>query len=127
MTLQASQDHAGGTSTTLSGISGSKAVTQVEVAHGDWTLSSSALTGYRHGDWQCAIDGASARTGNSVALTHGQQAVCTIGYEDMPAQLTLVNIVTNQNGHTAKAEDFPLSAQGLFALIVYQIASRILG
>ena len=41
-----------------------------------------------------------------------QQAVCTIRYEDMPAQLTLVNIITNQNGHTAKAEDFPLSAQG---------------
>ena len=112
VTLQASQDHADGTSTTVSGISGSKAVTQVEVAHGDWTLSSSALNGYRHGDWQCAIDGGSARTGNSVALTHGQQAVCTIRYEDMPAQLTLVNIVTNQNGHTAKAEDFPLSAQG---------------
>jgi len=96
----------------VSGISGSKAVTQVEVAHGEWTLSSSALTGYRHGDWQCAIDGGSAKTGNSVALTHGQQAVCTIRYEDMPAQLTLVNIVTNQNGHTAKAEDFPLSADG---------------
>ena len=112
VTLQASQDHADGTSTTVSGIGGSKTVTQVEVAHGDWTLSSSALTGYRHGDWQCAIDGGSTKTGNSVALTHGQQAVCTILYEDMPAQLTLVNIVTNQNGHTAKAEDFPLSAQG---------------
>jgi hypothetical protein len=42
----------------------------------------------------------------------GGSSTCTIGNDDNPAHLTLVKVVTNNNGGTATAANFPLRAAG---------------
>jgi hypothetical protein len=47
-----------------------------------------------------------------LTLALGQSATCTITNDDQPAHLTLVKVVTNDNGGTKTLSDFPLSAAG---------------
>ncbi|MDO5103154.1 MAG: hypothetical protein Q4D91_09695 [Lautropia sp.] len=124
----------------LDGTSGTPAVTGASVPVGPINLSATALPGYRADRWQCVVNGqpvatagqaANAGTTGSTAgataaahtvgaapqpypltLGYGDQAVCTIHYDDEPARLTLVSTVTNSNGRTAKPEDFVLHADG---------------
>ena len=59
--------------------------------------------------WSCV---GGTQTGSSVALALGESATCTITNDDQPAHLTLVKNLVNNNGGTASATDFTLSAAG---------------
>jgi len=75
---------------------------------GAHTAAETLLAGYAAGDWggDCAADG-------SVTLALGQDATCTITNDDVAASLTLVKTVVNDNGGTAEASDWTLSAGAL--------------
>ena len=70
---------------------------------------SPAPVGYAPGDWDCD---AGTLTGASLVLTPGVDATCTIVNDDIPATLTLVKTVTNDNGGTAVPADWNLTADG---------------
>ena len=91
--------------TTVQGNSGSSNVTQTSVPVGNYTLSAQELTDYTSTGWQCVINGQPPVKGISLALTWGDQANCTVSYEDQPkpAHLTLVSQVTNNHGGKASA------------------------
>ncbi len=65
--------------------------------------------GYAASAWSCV---GGTQTGASIALALGQSATCTINNNDIPAQLTLVKTVTNDNGGTAAPTAWTLSAAG---------------
>ena len=52
------------------------------------------------------------QSGDSLTLPRDASAVCTIAHDDIPPKLTLVKIVTNDNGGVAQPSDFVLYAQG---------------
>ncbi len=91
--------------TALSGAGGADG----DVSAGTYNLSETTLPGYTAGAWSCA---GGTQSGNSISLALGQSATCTINNDDQAAHLTLVKIVTNDNGGTAVATDFMLSASG---------------
>jgi hypothetical protein len=93
--------------TPLSGAGGAES----DVSAGLYDLSETSVAGYSAGSWSCVI-GTQTLTGASVALALGQSATCTINNDDQTAHLTLVKTVTNDNGGTATATDFTLSAAG---------------
>ena len=62
------------------------------------------------GPWGCV--GGGTFSGNSITLGNGQNAVCGLNNDDLPATVTLVKTVVNDNGGTAEAEDWTLSATG---------------
>lgn len=97
---------------TITGTSGQASVTDAAVPPGTYVLSETNLPGYVAGDYSCVLNGAVAVSGNSIRLSGGDQAVCTINNDDQGATLTLVKTVTNDNGGTATAGDFVLSAAG---------------
>ena len=74
---------------------------------GDHTVAETLLAGYAAGDWggDCAADG-------SVTLALDQDATCTITNNDNAPSLTLVKEVINDNGGTAVAGDWALTAAG---------------
>ena len=80
------------------------------VSAGAYNLSETTLPGYTAGSW--SMVGGTGRTGASVTLALGQSATCTINNNDQAAHLKLVKTVTNDNGGTAVATDFTLSAAG---------------
>ena len=61
------------------------------------------------GSWSCV---GGTQTGATIALALGQSATCTIINNDQAPSLTLVKQVVNDNGGTAVATDFTLSANG---------------
>jgi hypothetical protein len=71
------------------------------------TASETNLPGYTATSWggDCAADG-------SITLTLGQNATCTITNNDDAPSLTLVKVVTNNNGGTAVASSVTLTATG---------------
>jgi len=92
----------------FSGISGTPAVTQINVTPGTYILSESQVSGYDVTGWNCS--GASSSTATQVVLQAGDQAVCTITNDDRPfSQLTLLKEVTNNSGGTALDTDFQLT------------------
>jgi hypothetical protein len=95
----------GGTSV-LSGAGGA----EDDVNAGSYTLSETQLAGYVAGAWSCV--GGTFTAPNKIALALGQSATCTINNNDQTAHLTLIKTVTNDNGGTAVATDFTLSAAG---------------
>ncbi|MEP9399016.1 hypothetical protein [Mesorhizobium sp. KR2-14] len=98
--------------TSISGTSGSAAVTSAAVASGTYTLSETSFPGYVDGDYSCSINGAAAVPGNSVTLANGDDVVCTVTNTVQPARLTLVKSVTNSRGGTASPANFTLTATG---------------
>ncbi len=76
---------------------------------GKYDLSETTLPGYTPGAWICV---GGTQNGASIALAIGESATCTITNDDQPAHLILVKKVTNDNGGTAVATDFTLSANG---------------
>ncbi|WP_394537472.1 hypothetical protein PRJ39_14980 [Lysobacter enzymogenes] len=99
--------------TQISGTHGAAAVTNVAVGAGTYTLSENGgPAGYAASDYSCSIDGGAAVAGNSVTLAGGQNAVCTVTNDDTPATLTLRKSVVNDNGGTAVATAWTLSAAG---------------
>ncbi|WP_269930950.1 DUF7507 domain-containing protein [Aminobacter sp. HY435] len=97
---------------TIAGKTGTPVVTSAEVPAGTYALTESNLPGYAGGDYSCAVDGGAAVSGNSLTLGVGQEAVCAIVNDDMPARLTLVKTVTNDNGGVATPANFTLTATG---------------
>ncbi|WP_110589871.1 DUF11 domain-containing protein [Microbacterium suaedae] len=95
--------------TTISGISGTDAVTNVTVPAGTYDLSEVEASGYAPSDWSC--EGGSL-DGSAVTIANGQSAVCEIVNDDIAPSLTLVKEVVNDHGGPATEEDFPLTAEG---------------
>lgn len=96
--------------TSISGVSGSVAVTGAVVSAGDYDLSESGgPAGYTAGNWSCTGEGLS---GSTVTIGAGETVVCTIVNDDSVASLALVKSVTTNSGGTAVAADWTLSAVG---------------
>src|SRR6185503_4733537 len=89
-------------------IAGAGGVSQ-DVSAGSYALSETTKPGYTASAWSCT---GGTQTGSTVALALGQSATCTITNDDQPAHLTLTKVVVNNNGGTAVAVDFTLSAAG---------------
>ena len=97
--------------TVFDGATGSVAVTNRTVNAGSYALSEGdGPTGYAAGPWNCV--GGGTFSGNVIALANGDNVVCGLNNDDLPATITLVKTVVNDNGGTAEAEDWTLSATG---------------
>jgi hypothetical protein len=96
------------TGTTITGTSGTTAVTGVSVPAGTYALSEQTQAGYTASAWVCT--GAGTQSGANITLTTGA-ATCTITNDDVGATLTLTKVVTNDDGGTKTLSDFPLTAQ----------------
>jgi|GEM_PF-641991 len=99
-------------STTISGVSGTAAVTNAPVSAGTYTLSETTTAGYTASSWSCSINASSAVTGSSVTLNNGDSASCSITNSDQASTLTLTKTVSNTHGGTKTISDFPLTATG---------------
>jgi hypothetical protein len=78
---------------------------------GTYNLSeSSGPAGYSASAWVCV--GGTQNDGDTVTLTTGQSAICTITNNDNAPSLTLNKVVTNDNGGTALPSAWTLSATG---------------
>ena len=95
--------------TPIEGVMGDPAVTGAAVDAGTYVLSEAGPAGYTASAWECD---AGTLTGSSLVLTPGVSATCTIENDDQPASLTLVKTVINDNGGTAVATDWALTATG---------------
>ena len=94
----------------VSGPTGDPAVTAAPVSAGSYDLSESGPVGLRGvGVVVCGWDADGCR---SVALALGEAATCTIINDDIPATLTLVKEVVNDDGGTAVPTDWTLTATG---------------
>ncbi|MET4730517.1 hypothetical protein ABIE09_004336 [Lysobacter enzymogenes] len=100
--------------TNLSGAHGAAAVTNAAVNPGAYTLAeSNGPVGYAAtGAYSCVVNGGAAVVGNNLTLAGGENAVCTITNDDQPARLTLRKTVVNNNGGTATAAAWTLTAAG---------------
>ena len=84
-------------------------VAEGDVHAGSYTLSETSVPGYTAGSWSC--DGGSLE-GATVTLALGEHATCTITNDDQPAHLQVIKSVVNNDGGTAQATDFTVSAAG---------------
>jgi len=99
--------------TIISGATGNVNVTNATVAPGAYTLSESGgPAGYTASTYSCVKNGGGAVVSNSITLATGDNAVCTITNNDIAPQLHLRNLITNDNGGTATAANFTLTANG---------------
>ena len=87
--------------TPISGVTGGTSITNAPVNAGAYTLSESGPAGYTASGWVCT--GGGTQTGASIELAVGESATCTITNDDIPATLTLVKQVVNDDGGTAVA------------------------
>ena len=100
--------------TNLSGTHGAAAVTNAAVNPGAYALAeANGPAGYAAvGAYSCVVNGGAAVVGNNLTLAGGDNAVCTITNDDQPARLTLRKTVVNNNGGTATAAAWTLTAAG---------------
>ncbi|QJW35303.1 hypothetical protein [Cellulosimicrobium protaetiae] len=105
-TLSATGEPTPGDVVTVSGPSGSPAVTDAFVPAGDYTLSEDGWSGFEAGPWECT--GATVE-GDVVSIGEGAVVGCTITNTALPSLLTLVKVV---DGGPAAPEDWTLSATG---------------
>lgn len=75
--------------------------TAINVSPGNHLASETGLPGYSASDWggDCNADG-------TISIANGQNAVCSIENNDLPAKLMLKKTVKNTNGGSAVANDF---------------------
>lgn len=76
---------------------------------GTYTLSESGPAGYTASNWNCT---GGVQNGNQVTIGLGEQVVCEITNDDNGPSLTLVKNVVNDNGGSAVAGNWTLSANG---------------
>lgn len=95
--------------TTLSGATGSAAVTSVTVPAGTYALGETGPAGYTASAWSCT---AGTLSGSNLTLAANNNATCTINNNDTQPRLTLVKTVTNDNGGTAAVTAWTLAAAG---------------
>jgi hypothetical protein len=99
--------------TTITGVSGTAAVTSVRVNPGTYVLSETTQTGYTASAWSCT---AGTLTGSSLVLSFAQNATCTITNDDQAATLIVTKVVTNDNGGTKVCADFSFSVNAAVAV-----------
>jgi fimbrial isopeptide formation D2 family protein len=96
--------------TEVTGPGNSGDVTDVTVPAGDYGLSESdGPAGYTASDWVCE---GGELTGTTVTVPNGGAVTCTITNTAQQPTLTLVKEVTNDDGGTAEAADWTLTADG---------------
>lgn len=101
---------------TISGATGTAAVTTAAVATGTYALSETGgPTGYTAGTYSCVKNSGSAVVANSITLAFGDVATCTINNNDQAPQLHLRKVVVNDNGGTALNTAWTLTATGALA------------
>ncbi len=80
---------------------------------GTYTLSESGgPAGYTASAWSCVKNAGTPVIGSSITMELGDEATCTINNDDIAPVLHLRKTVTNDNGGTALATDWTLSAAG---------------
>src|SRR5262249_26785966 len=94
--------------TPLSGV-GPSVTSGGSFSAGTYSLSESSLAGYTQTNLVCS--GATLKHGTT-ALTFGQTVSCTLTNNDIAPKLTLNKVVVNDNGGTATAGNFTLTATG---------------
>ena len=95
----------------ISGVEGVAAVTSAVVNAGTYTLTeSNGPNGYTQTNLAC--QGATVSNTNQITLANGDVATCTFTNDDVAPQLKLVKAVTNDNGGTALANAWDLTATG---------------
>jgi len=103
--------------TPISGAEGNAAVTNAAVDAGSYTLGENGgPTGYTASTYSCVVNGGAPVVSNSLTLADSDVAICTITNDDDAPSLTLVKTVINDNGGTAVAANWTLSAAGYDAL-----------
>lgn len=96
------------TTTTISGATGTAAVTSASVQPDSYTLSESGgPAGYVAGAWSCT--GGTA-TGNTVAVTQGANVTCTITNSDQPGSVTWTK--ANSSGQALSGSQWTLTGPG---------------
>lgn len=96
---------------TVSGASGSPAVTRVPVPAGDYTLAEAdGPSGYAAGPWSCT---GGALNADTVTVAAGGDVTCTVTNTLEVGQLTLVKNIINNGGGPLEAQDWTLSATSL--------------
>ncbi|NHI16433.1 DUF11 domain-containing protein [Microbacterium excoecariae] len=88
---------------------GNGSVPATPVPAGVYTLAETPLAGYAAGDWSCT---AGSLEGEALTLDLAEDAVCTIINDDLPATLTLVKEVVNDDGGELDTDAFTLTASG---------------
>jgi len=102
--------------TSISGtdtIPGAGSTLTLPVNAGTYTLAeASSLTGYTASAWRC-VGGTLAEDGITLTVAHGATVTCTITNDDAAtSHLKLVKTVVNDNGGTAAATAWTLTATG---------------
>jgi uncharacterized repeat protein (TIGR01451 family) len=102
-----------GSSGSFSGTANTSAVTAKTVTPGvQYTLAESGGPSvYSASSWVCTGGGSFAGP-DKITLGLGEDVTCTITNDDQAPSLTLVKHVVNDNGGTASASDFTLTASG---------------
>lgn len=78
---------------------------------GTYNLSEDGPDNYTASDWECVGTGTQDDS-DTVSLDLGESLTCTITNDDDAPGLTLVKVVTNDNGGSAAADDWTLTATG---------------
>ncbi len=94
---------------TISGTSGSVAVTNAVVNAGTYALTETGPAGYAAGSWSCA---GGSQSGSNITAALGQNITCTINNNDIAPRLTLVKTVTDTSGGASTVPSFTLVATG---------------
>jgi len=96
---------------TISGTSGTTAVTKAVVMPGTYAISETVVPGYVASGWSCS--GATSFNGTDMVLVGGDHAVCKItNNDDDFSTLTLAKVVDNTAGGTSTTDDFTLTYDG---------------
>lgn len=95
---------------TITGVTGTPAVTTAAAVIGTYSLSESGPAGYDTIGWVCT--GGASTTATTVTLDLADSATCTITNTAQQPTLTLVKQVVNDNGGQAEATDWTLDAAG---------------
>ncbi|MCB9110715.1 MAG: sortase [Anaerolineales bacterium] len=104
-----------GGSNTGSGVDGDASITNAVVAPGDYTLSESGGPGGYNtsGIWSCTGFTTGSQTDDdTLTLAAGDNVTCVITNDDVAPSLTLQKTVINDNGGTALASAWTLTATG---------------
>jgi hypothetical protein len=91
---------------TITGLTGSTAVTARAVDAGSYALTEATQAGYTPSSWTCT---GGTQSGANISLASAGSATCTINNNDIAPTLTLVKTVTNDNGGTKTVSDFALT------------------
>jgi hypothetical protein len=98
-----------GSTTTITGVSGTPAVTNVAVPAGTYALTEQTQSGYTASLWSCT---GGSQSGSSIILALGDSATCTITNTAQQAYVIVNKVVINDNGGSAAPDDFKLTLDG---------------